>query len=372
MSSVFPPGPIPYAFEARRRLRAALVGCGGQAYRNLLPSLSYAPIDLVATCDQDERRAIAYAERFGATYAMARYEGVLELDDVDAVMLAVGYDADGRPLYPPLVEAALRSGRHVWMEKPPAASVAEVERMAKAASTTQLTVAVGFMKMFSAGASRVAEIISRPEFGRVTSVYLRDPEMLPRREQRDDRASQYFLDHIVHPASLLQLLLGPPEALITSRAWNGAAFVTLRYSTEAVAVVHMPWGQSGTSPMERLEVIGEGANVVYQEGIELVYYPPGNRGSGSSQYGRTADFTTSDDRHAPRMWRMDGYSGQPYNMHVFYQGYAPQLMHFATCALAGEPVRFGSLVDAWYVTRVYEACLEPPGREIQIGTCPFG
>ena len=54
-----------FRHEYERRLRIAVVGCGGHAYRNILPALNYLPVDLLATCDakyiayRAERREIA-------------------------------------------------------------------------------------------------------------------------------------------------------------------------------------------------------------------------------------------------------------------------------------------------------------------------
>ncbi len=50
-----------FRHEYQRRLKVCLVGCGGHAFRNILPALNYLPVDLVATCDIDAGRAEAYA-----------------------------------------------------------------------------------------------------------------------------------------------------------------------------------------------------------------------------------------------------------------------------------------------------------------------
>lgn len=70
------------------------------------------------------------------------------------------------------------------------------------------------MKMFSPSTRRVAEILRRPEFGRPTTFYLRDPEKLPLPEhRRSSRHRTFFLDHIAHPAAVIHTLLGPVRRL---------------------------------------------------------------------------------------------------------------------------------------------------------------
>ena len=48
---------IKFAHEAPRRLRTALLGTSGHAYRNFLPSLPYASVELVGIWDPDISQA---------------------------------------------------------------------------------------------------------------------------------------------------------------------------------------------------------------------------------------------------------------------------------------------------------------------------
>ena len=59
-------GNLSFAHEAPRRLRTAFLGTSGHAFRNFLPSLPYAPLELVALWDTDAGRAEAFARQFGA------------------------------------------------------------------------------------------------------------------------------------------------------------------------------------------------------------------------------------------------------------------------------------------------------------------
>ena len=66
-----------FRHEYERHLRIALVGCGGHAYRNILPALNYLPIELAATCDVDQTRAERYARTFGAERAFDSFDRLL-------------------------------------------------------------------------------------------------------------------------------------------------------------------------------------------------------------------------------------------------------------------------------------------------------
>ena len=71
---------------------------------------------------------------------------MLEKEKLDAVFMVTNYDESGRPRYVSLATECLKAGKHVWMEKPPAATVADIEQLQAAAGN--LNVMVGFKKMF--------------------------------------------------------------------------------------------------------------------------------------------------------------------------------------------------------------------------------
>lgn len=359
-----------YRHEFDRCLRAAVVGCGGQAFRNILPAFNYAPVDLVATCDVEVDRAASYARQFGARRWYSDLDRLLGEQEVDAVFLLTGYDEDGYPRYPAQAAQVLEAGCHVWIEKPPAARVEDVERMREASVRVGLQVGVGFMKLFSPGIRKVRELLDRPEFGKPTTMYLRDPEMLPEEAERPDLTRMvYLLDHFAHPASVIHHLMGPVTRVYIERAGNGAAFILLAFRNGASGVLHMPWGQSGLSPKERLEIVGEGANVVLDNNSCLTYYRPGHPGVGQFEYGRVGDYTSSVDQ-APLRWVIDNYSGQPFNMHLFSQGYAPEIIDFCDRVLTGTPVTTAGLADAWHVTRLFEALRGGDGSPIEFNEPP--
>jgi predicted dehydrogenase len=345
---------IQYQWEYPQRLRAAFIGCGDHACRNIYPCLQYAPVELVALCDRREERARHCARMFGAASIYADHAVMLAREQPQVVFIVTGYDADSHPTYPPLAIDAMRAGAQVWIEKPPAASAAEIETMMAVERETGRFTMVGFKKMFYPAIAKAAEIAARPEFGGIASVALRYPQSLPPLEKRRDaRAMLGFLDHLSHPASILQRLAGPVERFTCEReATHGGLAVSLRFVSGAVGALHLAAGISGTSPLERLEVVGRGANLVVENGCRLIYYRPGRRGEGG--YGHSASFIGPDEG-APLTWEPEFSLGQLYNKGLFLLGYAPEILDFCDHALRGQPPAHAGLTDALVITRFYEA-----------------
>jgi predicted dehydrogenase len=356
---------IRYNHEFERRLRTVYLGCGDHSFRNILPCFRYAPIDLVAVCDQRGERAEAFARQFGAPRHYTDYEQMLAREAPEAVFIVTGYDAQGRPTYPPLAEAALRAGACVWMEKPPAATTAEIRRLQAAAAETGRFVMVGLKKAFFPAVARAREIARSPEFGPLSSIVVRYPQSLPSQERRgDSKAMLGFLDHLCHPASILYSIAGPVESLFYQREKaTGAVAANLRFRSGAVGLLHLCAGQSGTGALERLEVVGQGSHVVVENGCRLLHYRRGRRGEGG--YGRSASFIGPDDG-APILWEPEFSLGQLYNNNLFLLGYAPEILHFCESALAGTPPVEGNLEAALEVTRLYEGFLQPEGTVIRL------
>jgi len=149
--------------------------------------------------------------------------------------------------------------------------------------------------------------------------------------------------------------MGPLKRLFLEEGPGGEPIFTMKFANGAAGVLHMPWGIAATSPKERLEVVGQGANVVVENNTRLTYYRSGNRSAAKPEYGRSGTFFSVNDE-APLHWEMDCYSGQPFNMHIFYLGYAFEVLYFCNRVLENLPIEIGGLEDAWHIVRFFEAC----------------
>jgi len=356
-----------FRHEYERHLRVALVGCGGHAFRNILPSLNFLPVDLAATCDIDAERAKAYAHTFGAERSFGSYDELLAWAPdagVQAILLVLGF-RDGLPQYQDFAIAAMERGLHVWMEKPPASTASEVEAMIEAQRRTRRVVQVGYKHYFFPALAKARAIIDTPEFGAATSMTSAYPLRIAPAEQRSATPNQPINLDLCHPASAIHLLMGDIESIWFDRADNGGGIVALRFTSGAVGVLHCTSGKSGTSANERFEVIGTGASVVVDNVIRLTYYRPGKRGTPEQGYGRTPDFFGADEQ-APVTWEPEFNLGQLYNMTSFLQGYAQELAQFIECVWDNRQPAHASLRDALHLTHLYEAFRAPDRTEVKL------
>ncbi len=219
-------------------------------------------------------------------------------------------------------------------------------------------VAVGFKKMFVPANLKAKALSSRAEFGRINCITARYPQSLPTYEERsDNRKMVGFLDHFVHPHSVLLLLGGLLESLFVTRSFSGAASVSLQFKSGAIGNLIFSHGQSFSSFLERTEVIGEGENVVIENNTRVTLYRSGKQ---KQSYGRSGDyFNIMDDECAPLHWEPEFSLGQLHNKGLFLLGYAPEIISYTTRLLEGKGPERGTLDDALEILLIYEAYRKP-------------
>ena len=175
--------------------------------------------------------------------------------------------------------------------------------------------------------------------------------MPPRAERGDLNRLRGLLDHIYHPASVINELMGPVATM--SYQWepaSGGSLTTLTFASGAIGTLHMPGGGSGSSPLERLEVVGEHASVVVDNGVRVTYYRPAPRPA----YGRSASYLVAD-AVAPLFWEPEFSLGNLSNKNIFYLGYVPEVLHFCESVLAGTPPTRGPLAQSLEIVKLFEA-----------------
>lgn len=345
--------------------RLALVGCGAHAYRNVLPPLRQIPEAVVtAFCDRNLEKARLYARTDG-TDATA-YEDVSDLleaeQDLDAILVVVGFDDEsGEPLYPQVTEPILRRGLPVWLEKPPAADQAGVRRMTDAARDGGTFAQVGFKKVFSPAVDRLKQLTLLEEFGPLTQyTYSYEVDLPAEVGNLRTPSGRRFLDDVVHVASVIDHVIGTPALVQVVRAPSGAGFLVNRHADGVIGSVALSSAASGLSPVERLSVVGSGANAVLENGAQLRYYPPGDRGP----YGTSTSYLPAEGPVdlGPRIWEPEFSLGNLHGGSAFVQGYFHQLRQFVDSVRSGTPPTRCGLDAAERVMAYLDALAGPFGE----------
>lgn len=147
-------------------LRLGVVGAGAIAQIAHLPVLSkMRGVELVAICDNDRPKARALADRFGIPDAFTDIEDLLEVEDLEAVVIATP-----NHLHEPHVLSALASKVNVLCERPIAMNARGVERILTAAGRADRRVLVGNNHRFRTDVQALDRFVRGGELGKVTGM----------------------------------------------------------------------------------------------------------------------------------------------------------------------------------------------------------
>lgn len=334
-----------------------MVGCGNFANAALLPCVAFAPLELVAVCDQDVARAEQAARRFGAQRSYGDYREMIRRERLDAVMAAVG-----PAVHLALAMEAMQAGLHVYVEKPPALTVKDAERMAAARRETGRSLAVGFMKRFATAYRMAKQITGSPGFGRLAQVSLRFTTGVYVPAWAGTLTPlALLLDHSIHHLDLVQHFAGPAvwacaQRIVASEERFGFATV-VRFAGGTVGLLEFSNLESRGVPNERVQVTGEGCSVVVDNVTRLTY----QRHASPMDRSRELD----PDRDS-LCWMPNMTAISVENSSLAHMGYLGQMRNFADAVLRGERAK-PDIEDAVLAMRLARAVYESDGRPMELG-----
>ncbi|HSF61409.1 MAG TPA: Gfo/Idh/MocA family oxidoreductase, partial [Gaiellaceae bacterium] len=109
-------------------------------------------------------------KEFQARYPQARwaesFEEMLGDPDLEAVVIATPV-----PTHFELARTALRAGKHVFVEKPPAMTGAEIDELVALAEERDLVLMPGHLLLYHPGVQKLKELVDGGQLGDVLCVY---------------------------------------------------------------------------------------------------------------------------------------------------------------------------------------------------------
>lgn len=242
-----------------KELHFGVMGWGywGPKIARNLNSLPLASVTMVA--DMDERRLAPIVANQPWIRATTQVEEVL-LSDVDAVVIATPV----RTHYE-LAKAALLHGKHVLVEKPLTASVAEAEDLIELARTMERTLMVGHTFEYSPAVNELRKMIQNGDLGKI---YCVETERVNLGLFRND--TNVIWDLAPHDISILLYLFSkaPERVKVQAHAHlqphiSDIAHLDLSFADQMTAHIHVSWLHP--CKIRRVTIIGDARMVVYDD-----------------------------------------------------------------------------------------------------------
>jgi predicted dehydrogenase len=221
-----------------KKTTVGVIGCGYWGPNLLRNFAENETAELRWMSDLDAKRLNAMGRRYPATQTTTDYKSLLADPGLDAVAVAT-------PVWTHFTFAkdALEAGKHVLVEKPLTASVAEAEQLIELAERNGLTLMVDHTFVYNGAVRKIREIVQSGELGDL--LYF-DATRINLGLFQDD--INVVWDLAPHDFSIMDFVVdGQPELLSAvgschiKQGIENIAYVLLKFPNELIAHFHFNW-----------------------------------------------------------------------------------------------------------------------------------
>jgi predicted dehydrogenase len=237
-----------------------VIGCGYWG-PNLLRNLSQLPVSRVKyCCDLEDARLNHMKSLYPQVTVTKRFQDLVEDREVQAVAIATPVST-----HYPIAKACLEGGKHVLIEKPLAASIAEAEDLNRIAKAKDLVLFAGHTFIYNAAVQKMKDLVESGELGE--TFYVSSIRVNLGLFQEDINV---IWDLAPHDISILNYIFGRDPVTVSTFARSyirpgieDVAFITLQYPKGVVAHIHVSW--LDPCKIRRTTLVGSKKMLVYDD-----------------------------------------------------------------------------------------------------------
>lgn len=242
------------------RIKIGVVGMGYWGPNIARNVNAYAGSSLTWLCDARGELLADASVRFPSVRTTTSFDEMLADPDLDAVAIATPAST-----HHPLADAALRAGKHVFVEKPLAASAEEAVDLIESAQREGLVLMPGHTFLYSPPVVMIKEIIDSGVLG---DIYFISMSRVNLGIHQSDVSVVWDLGP--HDFSILRYWLGESPAEVSGMVRDcvfpgtpDVAFLNARFSSGTVAHIELAW--LSPSKLRRTAIVGSSKMIVYDD-----------------------------------------------------------------------------------------------------------
>ena len=206
---------------------------------NLLRNFAELPsVNVTALADLRSSQLEIVSRRYPSIKTTAHFEDIITDKSIDAVAIATPVATHFE-----LGMATLKSGKHLWLEKPMAETSHQAEMLVDEAQKRSLTLFVDHTFIYTGAVRKMGELVKSGDLGKI--LYYDSTRVNLGLFQRDVNV---IADLAVHDFSILDYLLGEHPTAVTASGINhfpgtpeNLAYITLFYDSGAIAHTNVSW-----------------------------------------------------------------------------------------------------------------------------------
>lgn len=217
------------------------IGVIGYGYwgPNLVRNFAELPgATVAAVADLDQKKLDVVAKRHPAVRTTTDWQDLLADESIHAIAVATPVSTHFE-----FGMAALKAGKHLWIEKPMTETSLQARKLVDEAARRELVLFVDHTFIYTGAVRKMGEIIRGGKLGRV--FYYDSTRVNLGLFQRD---VSVIADLAVHDFSILDYLLGEHPTAVSASGTNhfpgtpaNLAYITLFYASGTIAHVNVSW-----------------------------------------------------------------------------------------------------------------------------------
>jgi predicted dehydrogenase/threonine dehydrogenase-like Zn-dependent dehydrogenase len=279
-----------------KALGVAIIGAGSFAKAVLLPQLSKcADLQLTGVCTHSGKSAQQTASNFKFEFATTEAEQIFSHPQTQAVFIATRHGSHAS-----LTCAALRAGKHVFLEKPLCLNQSELQDLQEALEQArsdghQPCLMVGFNRRFSVHAQSLISTFAQRTTPMVVS-YRVNAGRIPGDHWIQDPAEGggRIIGEACHFVDFCSALIGASPNLVTATSIlsnrsdvlsEDSVVITVRYADGSLATLQYLAEGSRDLPKERCEVYADGQSAVMDNFSTTKFFGGGKSIRGKQEKG---------------------------------------------------------------------------------------
>jgi len=151
-----------------KRAKHGVLGLGWFGEKHCEALAAIPNVEIHAVCTRNPQRLDEVARKFGVKKTFTDYRAMLADPELDSVSITTMWDQHAAPAV-----AALKAGKHVFLEKPMASTVADCDAIVDAANGARGFFMVGHICRFNPRYAAAKQEIAAGKIGRIISMYAR-------------------------------------------------------------------------------------------------------------------------------------------------------------------------------------------------------
>jgi len=255
--------------------------------------------EVTMVSDQNDEQLQRAQSRYPAITVTDDPQALIHSPQVDAVAIATPVSA-----HYPLALAALKAGKHVFVEKPMAATTAQAEELIEEAARRNLTLMVDHTFVYTGAVRKIHEIV---QAGALGQVYYYDSTRVNLGLFQHD--VNVLWDLAVHDLSIIEFVFNrAPQAVSATGmshvpgAPENVAFLTVYYADNLLAHINVNW----LAPVKiRRTLIGGSKQMIVYDALEPIetvkVYDKGIEVKSTQELYRTLIGYRTGDMYSPKI-----------------------------------------------------------------------